>query len=46
MSRREAEEVRLKPFRTKERVTVDGRRIKVEVAVAVIKLWGKRLRFL
>jgi Predicted aspartyl protease len=46
VSRRVAEEVGLKPFRTKERVTVDGRRIKVEVAVAVIKLWGRRLRFL
>jgi clan AA aspartic protease len=41
VSRRVAEEVGLKPFRTKERVTVDGRRIKVEVAVAVIKLWGE-----
>jgi len=46
VSRRVAEEVGLKPFRIKERVTVDGRRIKVEVAVAVIKLWGRRLRFL
>jgi clan AA aspartic protease len=41
VSRRVAEEVGLKPFKTKERVTIDGRRIKVEVAVAVIKLWGK-----
>jgi Predicted aspartyl protease len=40
VSRRVAEEVGLKPFRIKERVTVDGR-IKVEVAVAVIKLWGE-----
>lgn len=41
VSREVAEEVGLKPFRIKERVTVDGRRIKVEVAVAVIKLWGE-----
>jgi len=39
VSRGVAEEVGLKPFRIKERVTVDGRRIKVEVAV--IKLWGE-----
>ena len=43
VSRRVAEEVGLKPFRTKERVTVDGRRIKVEVAVAVIKQWGSEI---
>ena len=41
VSREVAEEVGLKPFRIKERVAVDGRRIKVEVAVAVIKLWGE-----
>jgi clan AA aspartic protease len=41
VSRRVAEEAGLKPFRTKERVTVDGRRVRVEVAVAVIRLWGE-----
>jgi len=41
VSRRVAEELGLKPFRSKERITVDGRRVKVDVAVATIKLWGE-----
>ena len=39
VNRRVAEEAGLKPFRSKERITVDGRRVRVEVAVATIKLW-------
>ena len=41
VNRRVAEEAGLKPFRSKERITVDGRRVRVEVAVATIKLWGE-----
>ncbi len=41
VNRRVAEEAGLKPFRSKERITVDGRRVRVDVAVATIKLWGE-----
>ena len=38
VSRKVAQELDLKPFRVKERVTVDNRRIRVEVAVGVLRL--------
>ncbi len=41
VNRRVAEEAGLKPFRSKEKITVDGRRVRVDVAVATIKLWGE-----
>jgi predicted aspartyl protease len=45
VSRRVAEEVGLKPFRTKERVTVDGRRIR-RWRWQSSSCGGRRLRFL
>jgi len=40
VNRRVADELGLTPFRFKERITVDGRRIRVGVAMGILRLWG------